>query len=174
MNDRDAVKLAHERAVADQLMEVEKINATFERAGDANKKEPDVIYKIGEQTVGIEVSTAYYDEADAQNEWEIATGERPLATGELRRSSAGIIGNPDQLICDRVQAELGDKCVKAYAGTDETWLCINLNAALSDSESVAVCVKELQVPPKHGFARIYLTYTAPEHEGGGYVAIRIS
>ncbi|MGC1105492.1 MAG: hypothetical protein WA876_03065 [Candidatus Acidiferrales bacterium] len=25
----------------------------------------------------------------------------------------------------------------------------------------------------HGFARIYLTYTTPEHKGGKYIAIRI-
>ena len=161
-------------AVADQLLMVEKINAAFERVGDANQREPDCIYKIEGRTIGIEVATAYYEDSDAQDEWEIATGERPLAAGEIRPSSGGVFENPDESICDRVKGELRDKCGRAYIGTDETWLCINLDAPLSDAESITACVKELQLPPKYGFARIYLTYTAPEHEGGEYVAIRIS
>lgn len=173
MASRESVKKDHEKAVGDQLLEFLNARFSFERFGDPNNREPDVIYTHGGGTLGIEVSTAYYRNRDAQDEWEIATGERPLAAGEIRPSSGGIIGNPDQLICDRVQAELEDKCGKAYEGTNETWLCINLDAPLSDACSVATCVKELQVPPKHGFARIYLTYTAPEHEGGKYTAIPI-
>lgn len=173
MRKREEVKLGHERAVADQLLEVEKINAAFGRAGDANKKEPDVIYQIGGQVVGIEVATAYSDEAHAQDEWQIAAHERPLAPGEIRPGSAGIIGNPDQVIRETVQEKLEDKCSKTYLGIEETWLCINMLAALSDAASVAECLKNLKVPEKHRFARIYLTYTAPQHEGGKYVAKRI-
>ena len=173
MVDRESAKKNHEKAVTRQLLEFVNARVSFERFGDPVNREPDVIYTCGGKTLGIEVSTAYYRNRDAQDEWEIATGERPLAAEEIRPSSAGVIGNPDQLICDRVRAEIEDKCSKAYSGADETWLCINLNAALSDAQSVATCAKEPRVPPKHGFARIYLTYTAPEHEGGKYTAIRI-
>lgn len=173
MHKREAIKKGHEKAVTDQLFGTLETNASFERFGDPDKAEPDVIYVHDGKTIGVEVSTAYYGDRDAQDEWEIATGDRPLAAGEIRPSSAGVIANPDQLICDRVQAELEDKCSKAYKGTDVTWLCINLDAPLSDADSIAACVRELQVPPKHGFARIYLTYTAPEHEEGSYTAIRI-
>lgn len=173
MSNREAAKKGHEKAVADQLLEAEKLDATFERVGDADKKEPDAVYQTGGQTVGIEVATAYYDEADAQDEWEIATGEHPLSPGEIRPSSTGIMGNPDEMICETVQEELEDKCGKTYEGAAEIWLCINMLAPLSDAASVAECLKNLTVPEKHGFSRIYLTYTAPEHEGGRYVAKRI-
>jgi len=173
MSKREAAKQGHERAVADQLLEAVKLYATFERVGDADKKEPDTIYQTGGQMVGIEVATAYYDEADAQDEWEIATGEHPLAPGEIRPSSTGIMENPDQMICEVVQEELEDKCGKTYEGAAEIWLCINMLAALNDAASVTECLKNLKVPEKHGFARIYLTYTAPEHERGKYVAKRI-
>jgi hypothetical protein len=173
MNKREAAKQGHEKAVADQLLEVEKLDASFERVGDPAKKEPDAIYQIGGQTVGIEVATAYYDEADAQDEWEIATGEHPLGPGEIRPSSTGIMGNPDQMICETIQEELEDKCRKTYEGAAEIWLCINMLAPLSDAASVAECLTILEVPEKHGFSRIYLTYTAPEHEEGKYVAMRI-
>jgi hypothetical protein len=170
---RNIVRKDHERAVTDQLLATLKIDAAFERFGDPDKKEADVIYRCGGTLLSIEIATAYYDESDAQDEWEIAAGEDPLSHGEIRASSAGVIGSPDQTICDNVQDELEDKCGKVYAGADETWLCINLDAPLSDAQSVGDCVDELEIPPGHNFARMYLTYTAPEHEGGKYVALRL-
>jgi len=174
MRIRDALKQRHERAVADHLLASLKVDATFDRMGDPSKNEPDVIYKIGDKTLGIEVATAYYEDSDAKDEWQIATGENPLAAREMRPRSGGVIGNPDQTICERVQAELEDKCEKQYAGIDETWLCISQEAPLSDAASVAQCIRVLKVPVRHQFARIYLTYTAPAHEGGQHTAVRIS
>ncbi len=171
MRKRDEVKQGHERAVAEHLLRVEKIDAAFDRLGDASNREPDTVFRISDCAVGIEVATAYYNEREAQCDWEIATGEQPLAPEETRATP--VIGNPDRLICERVRRELEDKCGKAYKGAEEIWLCINLNAALSDACSVTACAKELKIPQEHGFARIYLTYTAPQDEGGGCVAIRI-
>lgn len=148
-------------------------DATFERMGDPDKGEPDVIFKIEAKTIGIEVATAYYEDSDGKDAAEIAAGERPLGPGEIRPRSGGVIGSPDRTICERTQAELEDKCSKTYAGVDETWLCINQDAPLSDAASVAECVRNLKVPAKHNFARIYLTYTAPLHEDGAYTEVQI-
>jgi hypothetical protein len=62
---------------------------------------------------------------------------------------------------------------KSYAGVDEVWLCINQDALISDAASVAECGKNLTIPARHGFERIYLTYRAPLHEGGKYLAEQI-
>jgi hypothetical protein len=173
MRIRDAIKQRHEKAVADQVLKTLKIRSKFERFGDPDKNEPDVIYNSDGKTVGIEVATAYYENSDAKDEWEIATGERPLPAGEIRPRSAGIIINPDELICKKIQAELADKCSKRYAGVDETWLCINQQAPMSDAKSTAECVKSLEIPPGHNFVRIFLTYTAPANEGGAYSVMEI-
>jgi hypothetical protein len=171
---RDSIKARHERAVADQLFTTLQVEATFVRRGDPNKREPDVIYRTASgQTIGIEVVTAYYEDSDAQDAAEIAAGEKSLGPGEIRERSSGLLVEPDQMICERIQKELEKKCRKNYAGSDEKWLCINQDALLADAASVAECVKNLAVPAKHGFARIYLTYTAPIHEGGKYIAERI-
>lgn len=173
MRIRDAIKQRHEKAIADQLLATLKIDAKFKRFGDPNKSEPDLIYEIDGKMVGIEVATAYYEENDAKDEWEIATNERPLTAGEIRPRSAGVITNPDKLVCEKIQAELTDKCGKTYAGIDETWLCINQQAPLSDATSVADCLKKLEIPQGHKFARMFLTYTPPIHEGGGYAVVEI-
>jgi len=86
MRKRAADKFAHEKAVGDQLLENLKIEAKFERPGDPDKNEPDVIYKITEKIVGIEVAIAYYEDSDAKDAAEIAAGEKPLDPGEIRES----------------------------------------------------------------------------------------
>jgi len=171
---RDSIKAGHERAVTDQLFATLEVEATFVRYGDPSKREPDVIYrKPSEQTIGVEVVTAYYEDGDAQDAAEIAAGEKPLGPDEIRERSSGFLVEPDRKICERVQNELEKKCRKSYTGADEKWLRINQDALLSDAASVAECVKNVEIPAKHGFTRIYLTYTAPVHEGGRYTAVQI-
>lgn len=174
MRTRDSVKSGHERAVANQLLATLEVEATFVRHGDPSKREPDIIYRNrSEQTIGIEVVTAYYEDSDGQDAAEIAAGETPLGSGEIRERSRGLLVEPDQLICEQIQKELEKKCRKSYAGADEIWLCINQDALLSDAASVAECVASVKIPAEHGFARIYLTYTAPVHEGGKYTAVEL-
>ncbi len=132
MRTRDSVKSGHERAVADQLLAALEIEASFVRHGDPSKQEPDIIYrKPCEQSFGIEVVTAYYEDNDARDAAEIAAVERPLGPGEIRERSGGLLVEPDQKICERIQKELEKKCRKNDAGTDELWLCISQDALLA-------------------------------------------
>ena len=39
--------------------------------------EPDLIYSLDSRTVGIEVTTAYYDDGQAKAEWKLALLEQP-------------------------------------------------------------------------------------------------
>jgi hypothetical protein len=63
MRMRETVKKAHEKAVADQLQKSLSLGAAFEREGNADKREADVIYQLGDKSIAIEVATAYYTAA---------------------------------------------------------------------------------------------------------------
>jgi hypothetical protein len=168
------LKRKHERAVGDELLKALDIKAAFYCLGDDNG-EPDVIYECEDgESLGIEVATAYYDEGDARQEWQHARGERQMPQEGYELRDGGVIEDPDAVICSKIQEELEDKCAKQYQGTDETWLCIEQIAPLSDAESVEECVELLEVPDGHHFARIYLLYLAPIDEGGTYKIVQLA
>lgn len=102
--------------------------------------------------------TAYYSEHEAKATAE-AAAEKPIAPGEIRLGK--VIGSPDDSICESIQENLDAKCAKNYSGTDETWLCINADAALTELECIKECVENLEVP-ENQFARIFVTVSKPE------------
>ena len=165
-----SLKEQHELAISNALLVAIRQKADFLRLGVAGV-EPDVIYRIAERIVGIEVATAYYDDTQAKTEWE-------LARGNLKPHPSGVthIGGwhePDALIAAQVQQELDDKCAKTYTGTDSTWLCIEQHAPLSDVAVTLDVVGQLKVPQKHSFTRIYLGSYAPIGDGGGFRAYEV-
>jgi hypothetical protein len=165
------LKRDHERFVCNRLLETLRMVPDEVRMGN-DRGEPDVIYQIGNHSLGIELATAYYEDCDARDEWMLARGEREFAPEGIEQRAGGGIGNPDDLICDRIQHELVDKCAKRYEGAEEIWLCIEQRAPLADARSVRECVERLMIP-ESGFARIYIFYEAPLNDGGGYQAVQI-
>ena len=158
MRLRDKNKEQHERSVADELLKKLEISPVDDHPGSPMRGEPDRLYRIDEKTIGIEVVTAYYSEGEAKATAE-AAAEKPILSDEVRLGE--VIGSPDDSICESIQENLNAKCAKKYSGTDETWLCINAEAALTEPESIKDCVDNLNVPDNQ-FARIFVTASKPD------------
>jgi len=161
MRQREKNKAEHEQAVARELLDKLGAKPTNERAGNPDKNEPDRIFAIDNTVVGIEVTTAYYDEQEARAAAEIA--EKPLAVEEPRFGD--VMGGPDNSICESIQERLDEKCMKTYAGADEIWLCINVDGGLTETRFLEECIEHLEVPA-NPFGRIYVSYRKTENEGG--------
>ena len=166
MRLRDKNKEQHEKSVADDLLKKLGKTPVSDRSGNPDNNEPDRLYLIDKKTIGIEVVTAYYSEGEAKATAE-AAAEKPIAPGEIRPGK--VIGSPDDSICESIQENLDAKCSKKYSGTDERWLCINVDAPLTELECLKECVDNLDVP-ENQFDRIYVTVSKPE---GGIAVFEI-
>lgn len=143
MRLRDKIKLGHEIAVADELLSSLGIMPAGAPAnGNPDKNEPDRLYKIDGKIIAVEVVTAYYSEVGAKTAHEVA--EKPLAIEEAR--VAEIMGSPDDSICESIQDALNQKCEKQYSNTDETWLCISIEAGITETATIHGCVDDVELP----------------------------
>ncbi|MCJ7498565.1 MAG: hypothetical protein MUO78_10620 [candidate division Zixibacteria bacterium] len=172
MNSAKELQKQHEKSVCDILFRSLNLNAEFEKYGN-DINEPDCIYKLNRELLGIEVATAYYEDSDAKQEWTLARGEREFPKRGYEERWGGVIKNPSDLICIRIHKEIIDKCSKKYSGTDKIWLCIEERAPLSNEISVKECLKSIQITGKNTFQAIYLLHLSPSHEGGNYKAFKI-
>lgn len=125
------------------------------RPGDPNSNEPDLIVVLGDRSVGVEVTQAFYSDKHARWEWE---GPR----GNLDAGVSPLISNPDRKLCEFVQKVLNEKCArKPYGGAAECWLCVAVRGENSDSGDIERVARAVRVPETRTFARIYLTHWEP-------------
>lgn len=172
MDTERNLKRQHERFVCDALVGSVGLKGKFRRYGD-DLREPDCIYEVEGESLGIEVATVYPRNIDAEQAWTEARGERQFSqTGhEFRRG--GPIFNSAESVCARIQKEVNDKCRKRYTGVKRLWLCIQETSSTSDEESVKNWLHSITIPEEHIFEAIYLLHQAPTKEGGNWKAFKI-
>jgi hypothetical protein len=73
----------------------------------------------------LEVVTAYYDEAAAKDQWDLALGK---AKGPL---PSGLLIEPDHIGSAAIDACITNKATKRYTYTGKLWLVIDVRAPLS-------------------------------------------
>ena len=164
------LKEDREKAIGNQLLKALKLDGKLLRHGK-DGIEPDLIYSLEGKTLGIEISTAHYDEGTASVEFKMARGE--IKPDPPRWVLLGVPNEPDKVMVSRVQRELDDKCEKHYSGVDAAWLCIEQRAHLStvaDTEKLIAAIKV----PNNEFERIYLVFNAPMNDGGGFRVFLLS
>jgi hypothetical protein len=170
MNAAKQLQKQRERCACDRLINHLGLNAQFERYGN-DIDEPDCIYKMEDELLGIEMSTAYPEDKYAKRLREHISGERIFPKeGEL------LFDSPicsDELMKERIQNRINEKCCKNYAGANKIWLCIEEENPFSDEASVEKLLQAIVIPEKHYFQAIYLLHLAPSDEGGNYKAFKI-
>ena len=170
MNTAKQLQKQREKNACERLIKSLNLDAQFERYGN-DIDEPDCIYKMEDELLGIEVSTAYPEDKYAKRLREHISGERIFPEeGEL------LFDSPicsDELMKERIQNRINEKCCKNYAGANKIWLCIEEENPFSDEASVRKLLQSIVVPEKHCFQTIYLLHLAPSHEGGNYKAFEI-
>jgi hypothetical protein len=160
-----SLKEQYEIAIGNALLAGLGHHSEFIRHG-LDGIEPDVIYSVTQRTIGIEVATAYYDEAQAKAEWQLARGISKFDSHGIAK--IGSWEEPDKLISAKVQREIDDKCSKSYSGVDEAWLCIEPHAPLADVAEVCDLIPRLRIPSVHPFEKLYLGFYAHAGDGGGF------
>jgi hypothetical protein len=158
-------KEQHELAMGNELLEKLRYDAQFSRHGK-DDGEPDLIYtRVGKPHLGIEVGTVYYDQDHAELEW------RHTRVNQKRGPQSWKSGyrEPYKLIAVRVQRELNKKCQRSYSrkDIDAVWLYIDQRAPLADVAETDEMVRNLKMPEKHKFDRIFLCHHAHLRDGAG-------
>lgn len=165
-NERAQLKQRQERNIGDWFLQATEPTAVFTRHGDAARREPDVVYTISGRRLGVEVTVAYYDNAQAKVQRQLDQGEvRPGPNGVTK---LGFWFGPDERIEAAVRRLLSEKCRKAYAMVDRLWLCIYLDAPLAEDSEAQILVALVRVPKPSPFERVFLGYHADVSDGGGF------
>jgi hypothetical protein len=108
-----SIKEQHEIAIGNNLLKFLQCDSQLLRHGK-DDGEPELIYSLDSRTVGIEVTTAYYDDGQAKAEWKLARVQVDGAKFSL--------DNADKLIASRVRQALSDKSPKSGSTSFSTLL----------------------------------------------------
>jgi hypothetical protein len=172
---RDDLQLKHERFCGEKVLEILGISHASFRHGNPDDSEPDLIFKIGDQQIGIEVTSAYPEDdpalpnRHAQAAWQFARNPTFDEHGVHRMPSGA---DPDKTLASAIQNRLHDKCQKRYQGVNETWLVIYAQTVVTESYELDNALQGRQTPEWHDFARIFILHVTVER-GGGYRAHQI-
>jgi hypothetical protein len=166
-------QLDHEKFTAKKIISLCSEIATFDRFGNREHKEPDIIFRASDLILGMEVTLASYkgDDDDptfhARKAWEFARNPTFDQRG-LRRDIDPKTGKPkiwnrmDERLQARIQEVIDKKCKKTYNRVARLWLGIYAYAPLTESYEYDVIAPKVKVPRNNPFERIYVLHFSPD------------
>lgn len=167
--NRNQTKTEIESFYANKIVNAFAPDAIPLSAGAADFRQPDVLYMLDSQLIGIEITGAYYCNQHAKI---IKDGSRPTARDQAIVYKFSV-WEPDNLIRESVEKRIMQKARKLYSNVDQVWLGIHQEAELSDKGSTDLAIKEIVLPGRHPFSRIFLMHRLPWNDGGGYRVVQI-
>lgn len=118
-------KELHEEGVCRRFLDAyNKANGTgFTFQGLQQPPAPDGLCSGG---LNLEMVTAYYDQAAAKDQWDLALGkaQAPLASG--------LIAEPDQVGSDAIDSSISSKANKKYVYQGKVFLVVDIRAPLQE------------------------------------------
>ncbi len=161
----------HEKFTAEKIVSLCGETTQFDRFGNADQREPDIIFK-GTDLLGIAVTFAYYqgDQDDptfyAHEVWKFVDNPTFDEHGVHRiidtRTGRRKVLDPTIYLSDRLHARcqdaIDDKCKKSYQGVRHTWLGIYVYALLTEPHELDEIAERLIIPSVNPFDRILLLH----------------
>jgi len=164
----DQVQERFERAVGDDFVRwYNAVNGTaFTFSGRAGEA-PDLVYRDGETPLHIEVSAAYYDDAEAALRWKNLR-LRPDAPDR----GSGI--NPDESLVAHINDVLAKKVAKAYGAA--CVLVLYVSPPVTTAEELEALLPRPMLPAGHSFEGVYLAgdFRVTRDSIGGYRVWRLA
>jgi hypothetical protein len=146
----------HEKFTAEKIISLCGEAACFERLGDENRHEPDVLF-LGQSKLGIEITMAFYqgdpDDPDlqAREDWKFARNpqfdeNRIHRIIDPKTGRAKIWDRMVERLTASCQRALDEKCSKRYSGIARLWLGIYGNAPVTESSEWDEVVERVSIP----------------------------
>jgi hypothetical protein len=160
----DSLKQQVERAIGDSFIEwlnrMTGSNFQFECVG-ANP--PDLVYRDGDKTLPVEVSTSYYHKEDAIMRWKHARRD-PTAPTKWSKP----LNEPDQRLIADINKRIDEKCLGKH--DSGTVLVIEIYPAITTKVEFEELKDSIAIPNSIPFTAIYVAGDFPHsHDGpGGY------
>jgi hypothetical protein len=144
----DPLQEQHERWVGDQV--IERYNTDYctsfqfyRRPSEA----PDLQYREGNRSLGVEVVTAYYDREDAKFKW---LGARKRPDAPVKWSGVDF----DKSLVENINSAIDAKCRKSYGPNCVLGVCVF--PSLTRAWEMESRLKDVRVPAANPFDAIYL------------------
>lgn len=159
-----SLKAQHERAVGDRFISwYNAKNATAFAFEERGADPPDLIYRDGGRRLPVEITTAYYDDADAIMRWKSARRD-PTASA----SWSGV--GPDENLASDIGRRLVEKCQSRLE--PGTVLVVAIYPALTTADEIAALLPTMEVPGNCRFAGIYVAGVFPASSDGSVEGYR--
>jgi hypothetical protein len=160
----------HEEFCAKALVSLCREPVEFTRRGN-DKTEPDMIFSGENDSLGIEVTTAFFQGDEDDPNAHARNAFKYTEKSHFKDQKCQIIwqGTDSYLRLEKsLKTQLAKKCGKSYRSPARVWLCIYAEReALVELSELDAITERLEVPAKHPLERIFVFHDLYSGEGKG-------
>jgi hypothetical protein len=147
-NQVNEVQAQRERSIGERFIiwynDRRHASYRYVRRGDPA---PDLIFQDGATSLGVEVTEAFYDTADAKFKWKALRNEP-----DAPRTWAGV--EPDEALASQVATQIAKKAPVAYGSS--CVLVVDVDPTVTNPIDLERLLPTVSLPVKHSFQGIYV------------------